>query len=341
MDPRRPTVLQHELIPTTPSAGPSCEHVLPAVKRESLPNASQLKWLGPWDRVRLALRCARRIFDPVYQPPTPLKTEKTLEHVEMRQKFEQVFQEIEQAADAKTALNEEGAATALKEKINDATPPNNKALAASAQALRWIVDATKTPDNDDQASWLETAIKATEKAIRLLGANGDEFRAFVRVEYNRLSRRPDDTERDSSGSTTEEYRGTIDASTSLPSHPLESHLSSLQQRNEAISAALQPQIETFKEDVAGFEGKSYGSLKVNQEVARLIQDTADRLRTMFRCTKCGEPARFRCVKNDSMKDGMFTFGHSVGTHTGTSTIPKLVVVPKPDRASSKKTEEAS
>ena len=120
---------------------------------------------------------------------------------------------------------------------------------------------------------------------------------------------------------------------------VEAALFILRQRNDEIAAALDPIASAFQRDILALEGKNFESLEGNQQVAQVIQETADKLRVAFSCTKCGEPARFRCAKNASMKTGMFTFAHSVGTHTGTGTIPKLQLVGKPEHGLREKIAE--
>lgn len=120
---------------------------------------------------------------------------------------------------------------------------------------------------------------------------------------------------------------------------LKSALTALRQRNDEIDTALEPIAASFQRDLLILEGRNFESLEANQQVAQLIQDTADRLRVAFSCPKCGESARFRCAKNASMKNGMFTFAHSVGTHTGTATIPKLTLVAKPEHGLREKVAE--
>ena len=90
--------------------------------------------------------------------------------------------------------------------------------------------------------------------------------------------------------------------------------------------------QQFQQMLQSLEGKNFGSIAENQELALTIQTIADRLNVAFRCTKpsCSKPARFRCVKNRNIKTGMFTFAHSTGTHTGTASIPLLILVTKPE-----------
>jgi len=90
-----------------------------------------------------------------------------------------------------------------------------------------------------------------------------------------------------------------------------------------IENALQAPRLSFEALLRSVEGRNYESLEANQRIASLIQETADRLRLAFVCTRCGEPARFRCSQAATAKTGMFTFSHGRQTHTGTTTIPRL------------------
>jgi hypothetical protein len=95
-----------------------------------------------------------------------------------------------------------------------------------------------------------------------------------------------------------------------------------------IEKALQESRHAFEARLTQVVGCNYGSLEANRTVATLIQDIADRLHIAFVCTKCSKPARFRCSQGN-IKTGVFTFAHSVGTHTGTASIPQLTLVAKP------------
>ncbi len=100
---------------------------------------------------------------------------------------------------------------------------------------------------------------------------------------------------------------------------------------DRIDTLLNPMRQEFQEWLLTLEGTNENSLEANHRLAALIQENADALRIAFRCTRCEQPARFKCVSNRTMKTGMFTFAHSGGTHTGTAKIPKLLLTePAPD-----------
>ena len=92
-----------------------------------------------------------------------------------------------------------------------------------------------------------------------------------------------------------------------------------------IEAALEPLRKKFQEHVSTLEGKNLGTLEENQRIARMIQETADKLGVLFLCTKCNAASRFRCSENPTAKTGVFVFAHGKNTHGGTTTIPPLKV----------------
>jgi hypothetical protein len=106
-------------------------------------------------------------------------------------------------------------------------------------------------------------------------------------------------------------------------------VSNLEELAASLDGVIAPIREQFAHLLLSLEGTNRESLEANVRLADIIQTTANRLGVAFRCPKCSEPARFRCVKNKSMKSGMFTFAHSTGTHTGTAAVPKLTLMDKP------------
>ncbi len=104
---------------------------------------------------------------------------------------------------------------------------------------------------------------------------------------------------------------------------------SLKERQLRIATALKQFVIGFQKELRMLEGESYGTLEKNQEVAKLIQATADRLGLLFACPnpECkGAPSRFRCSKGTNAPNGMFTFSHGRHTHGGRTKIPKLTLV---------------
>src|SRR5437870_514878 len=63
-----------------------------------------------------------------------------------------------------------------------------------------------------------------------------------------------------------------------PRSPLDTARDQLRRVNDAISAAHEPIIRGFQQDLLALEGQSCDSFEANQRVAAAIQDTADRLR---------------------------------------------------------------
>ncbi len=86
-------------------------------------------------------------------------------------------------------------------------------------------------------------------------------------------------------------------------------------------------------------GKSFDSLESKQAVAKEIQEIISRLGLRVACPKegCGLPAIIRCAAAGNSKQGVFQFDHSSSsgrrtTHMGSSTLPRLTLVPiPPDR----------
>lgn len=99
-------------------------------------------------------------------------------------------------------------------------------------------------------------------------------------------------------------------------------------RNEEIDRSYQPLIDAFRDDVLALQGRNFGSLEANQQIAEAVQETANRLFVEYLCPHCRTPARFKCAKAGNAKYGAFSFGHSGSTHGATTTIPKLIPVPK-------------
>lgn len=100
----------------------------------------------------------------------------------------------------------------------------------------------------------------------------------------------------------------------------------------AEAAAIQQQAEdlqnaprrAFIEKAKNAIGRSYGTLEANRRVAATLQQTADTLRMVFRCHKCGEPGRLLCNADPRTPNGSFSIKHKSNTmHGRTKTIPPL------------------
>ncbi len=102
-------------------------------------------------------------------------------------------------------------------------------------------------------------------------------------------------------------------------------LESFSARKRRIDNKLASERPSFEKDCTDSEGTNLLDLGENQCLASIIQEIADRLQVAFRCPKCGQPARFRCVPNNKVKTGVFVFAHSTGPHGGTAALPKLIL----------------
>lgn len=112
----------------------------------------------------------------------------------------------------------------------------------------------------------------------------------------------------------------------------EDRLSMLQQQINRLQRSVRLAIEA---EFAGWSGQNYGSLRANQDVARMIQQTVDGHGLRLRCPECGHPAILRCSSRPGVPDGVFVFDHTIQGrrtfHGGGSTLPVLRVVSKPPR----------
>jgi hypothetical protein len=113
---------------------------------------------------------------------------------------------------------------------------------------------------------------------------------------------------------------------------VQDRLSVLQQQINRLQRSVRLAIEA---EFAGWSGRNYGSLKANQGVAQMIQQTVDGHGLRLRCPECGHPAILRCSSRPGVPDGVFVFDHTIEGrrtfHGGGSTLPALRVVSKPPR----------
>ena len=100
-----------------------------------------------------------------------------------------------------------------------------------------------------------------------------------------------------------------------------------------IKERLEAVVTLFHSRLAELVGFSCDNFEQNQKLARMIQETAQKLGVLFVCTKegCGRPGLFRCAKPAGSEKGDFQFEHVTEprtTHKAGTTIPELKVVRK-------------
>ena len=98
-------------------------------------------------------------------------------------------------------------------------------------------------------------------------------------------------------------------------------------------------IRRIELQLASLEGSRLDSLLANQWLAKSIHQLLDSHGFRVSCPECGEPAIMRCLAVGNSTSGSFVFDHYLAGgrtfHGGRGAVPKLVVVPKPARQTSK------
>jgi hypothetical protein len=100
--------------------------------------------------------------------------------------------------------------------------------------------------------------------------------------------------------------------------------------------SLQSQmVRSIEQTLQQFQGWSFGSLRENQALAKLIHQMLDSHGLRVQCPECGNPAILRCLRAGNAKHGAFVFDHYLETgrtfHGGPTTVPLIKVVKKPAR----------
>lgn len=100
--------------------------------------------------------------------------------------------------------------------------------------------------------------------------------------------------------------------------------------DSVLNAELRVLRGRLQTHLRALEGESWPTFEENQKVAAQIQSLANRVRALFECPKCKQPAKLRCKKPGRSKTGVFQFEHggrwSNTTHGGTNVLPSLTLI---------------
>ena len=81
--------------------------------------------------------------------------------------------------------------------------------------------------------------------------------------------------------------------------------------NEDLDVLESPYIAEFQTALDALAKKPLESVEESRRIVTLVQNTADRLRVVFLCPKCQEPARLRCKSATRSKHALIGFEHYV------------------------------
>lgn len=88
--------------------------------------------------------------------------------------------------------------------------------------------------------------------------------------------------------------------------------------------------ETFAASLEQLAGINHQNFEMNRTLAEMIQDTANDLRVLFDCPKCGDAGRLKCAMSGNSRTGAFSIVHGRGkTHGASSALPKLKLIDHP------------
>lgn len=106
----------------------------------------------------------------------------------------------------------------------------------------------------------------------------------------------------------------------------------LQQEINRIQRSMRLTLQGKLQDLVG---RSLGSIEHNRALAGAIQSMFDQHGFRVRCHQCGHPAILRVSPRKGIPTGAFVFDHTVNGHRtfhgGTSTVPPIHLLAKPDR----------
>jgi len=109
-------------------------------------------------------------------------------------------------------------------------------------------------------------------------------------------------------------------------------LNALKQQINRLQRSVRLAIEN---ELTQWSGKTYGSLRANQDVVRMLHEMVDSHGLRLRCPECGHPAILRCSARPGIEAGVFVFDHQVDGrrtfHGGGVVLPILRLVAKPPR----------
>jgi hypothetical protein len=115
-----------------------------------------------------------------------------------------------------------------------------------------------------------------------------------------------------------------------------SELETLEDIERRIRSAMEPFREEFQATLRGWEGRSFGSIHDNKQIAAKIQDLLNLFDNRVECTRedCHRPALIRF--KDTGHGGYFQFEHFTEgrqtNHRGHKALPVLKLVPAPPDA---------
>lgn len=106
----------------------------------------------------------------------------------------------------------------------------------------------------------------------------------------------------------------------------------LQQEINRIQRSMRLTLQGKLQDLVG---RSLGSIDNNRALAGAIQSMLDQHGFRVRCHQCGHPAILRVSPRKGILTGAFVFDHTINGrrtfHGGTSTVPPIHLLAKPDR----------
>lgn len=102
----------------------------------------------------------------------------------------------------------------------------------------------------------------------------------------------------------------------------------------AVSQIKRRIVTLLENEFRKYADVNFGSLSANQEFCRRLHRILEENGLRVRCPECGTPAILRC-QGSRKTSGQFVFDHTFNTrrtfHGGTSVVPRLTIVPKPER----------
>ncbi|MFK7736819.1 MAG: hypothetical protein AB8B50_12360 [Pirellulaceae bacterium] len=121
----------------------------------------------------------------------------------------------------------------------------------------------------------------------------------------------------------------------MPEPTLQRAVEQMAELQGQIQSLQSQMVRSIEQTLQQFHGWSFGSLRENQALAKLIHQLLDSHGLRVQCPECGNPAILRCLRAGNAKHGAFVFDHYLETgrtfHGGPTTVPLIKVVKKPAR----------